>query len=925
MGPVQSLEKLGQSVWLDTIDRDLLTSGGLKRLVEQEGVRGVTTNPTIFEQALKHGTAYDAQVASLAERELAAAALFETLEVDDVAAAADVLRPVHEQTGGADGFVSIEVSPTQAFDTAGTIAEARRLWSRVDRPNVMVKVPGTAEGLPAIAQLIADGINVNITLLFSVAMYQRVIEAYLAGLERRVKGHEPIDRIHSVASFFVSRVDTEADKRLLAKAQAMADPAARAKIEGLLARAAVANAVLAYQAHLAAVASPRFHALEAKGATVQRPLWASTSTKNPKYSDTMYVDTLIGPDTVNTLPLATLRAFADHGKAERTIDRDVEGARRVLAQIEAAGVSLKDVTDFLVVDGVKKFSDSYHALLAALEAKRDGLLAQRPVRSSRRLRAFDAEIDALLAKDGADYVRALRARDAGLWAQDEPARREIAARLGWLDLPAGMAAHVADIQAFAEQVRAAGYGRVVLLGMGGSSLAPETFAGVFGPRPGWPALKVLDSTDPAYIAEVEREAPLDKTFFLVSSKSGTTLETSDLFEYFWLRTGGKAGAQFAAITDPGTPLAALAAERKLRRTFENPPDIGGRYSALSYFGLVPAALIGVDVGRVLERARAMAEACAAADAAAGNPGVRLAAAFAAGFLAGRDKVTIVTSAELASFGGWAEQLLAESTGKRGKGLVPVAGEPVGAPPVYGNDRLFVWLGLEGAADAAAQQSLAALEAAGHPVVRLALKDRFDLGAEFHRWEVATALAGAWLGVNPFDQPNVAESKANTDRVLRQLMDGQVPSAPAAVEAARAGDALAAWLGGIARGDYVAFLAYLRPSPEHDAALREMRQAIRDTLGVATTAAYGPRYLHSTGQLHKGGTPRGVFLALEADGGPAVPIPGEEYAFGMLETAQELGDLIALERRGRRVLRVRLGREGLRGLQQALAAALKTRA
>ncbi|HVO34114.1 MAG TPA: bifunctional transaldolase/phosoglucose isomerase [Gemmatimonadales bacterium] len=923
MGPIEKLLQLGQSVWLDTIDRDLLTSGALKRLVDEEGVRGVTTNPTIFEQALRHGSAYDASVASLAATELDAAALFETLEVADVAAAADVLRPVYEASGGADGFVSIEVSPIRAFDTAGTIAEARRLWYRVDRPNVMVKVPGTKEGLPAIEQLIADGVNVNITLLFAVAMYQRVIEAYFAGLERRVRAHEPLETVHSVASFFVSRVDTEADKRLLAAAQAAADPAARSRIEGLLAKAAIANAKLAYQAHLAAVGTPRWKALAAKGATVQRPLWASTSTKNPKYPDTMYVDELIGPDTVNTLPLATLRAFADHGKAERTIDRDVEGARRVIAEIEAAGVRLNDVTDFLVVDGVKKFSDSYHALLAALEAKRDRLLAERPAHSSRRLLAFDAEVDALLARDGARVVRALMARDPGLWSQDEAERKEIAERLGWLGLPAAMAPRVGEIQAFAEQVRAAGFTRVVLLGMGGSSLAPETIAKVFGPRPGWPTLTVLDSTDPTRIAAVERGAPLATTFFLVSSKSGTTLETSDLFEYFWQRTGGGAGGQFAAITDPGTPLAALAAERKLRRVFENPPDVGGRYSALSYFGLVPAALVGVDVAGVLGRARAMAEACAEAETVAANPGARLAAAFAAGFGAGRDKVTIVTSPELASFGAWAEQLLAESTGKRGRGLVPVAGEPLGAPAAYGNDRLFVALGLEGASDAGAQP-LAALEAAGHPVVRLALKDRLDLGAEFQRWEVATALAGAWLGINPFDQPNVAESKQNTDRVLRQLVEGQHPSVPAAVEPGQLGEALAAWAAGIARGDYVALLAYLPPSPEHDAALAAMRVALRDALGVATTAAYGPRYLHSTGQLHKGGTARAAFLALEADGGPQLSVPGTDYAFGTLELAQELGDLIALERRGRRVLRVRLGSGGLDEVRKALEQALKAR-
>jgi transaldolase/glucose-6-phosphate isomerase len=922
MRPIQILEKLGQSVWLDTIDRELLTSGGLQRLIEEEGVRGVTTNPTIFEQALKLGSAYDAEIASLADRAMDTAALFEALEVADVTAAADQLRPVHDMSEGADGFVSIEVSPPRAYDTAGTLVEARRLWSRVGRPNVMVKVPGTVQGLPAIEQLTADGVNVNITLLFSVEMYQRVIEAYLSGLERRIAAQEPIDHVHSVASFFVSRVDTEVDKQLQARIAAPGDPAEQRRLEALLARAAVANAKLAYQAYLQAFYAPRFRALLAKGATVQRPLWASTGTKNPKYPDTMYVDQLIGPDTVNTMPLATLRAFAEHGRAERTLDRDVEGAQQVLADLEAAGISIRQVTDLLVVEGVKKFGDSYNTLLAALDAKRKQLVAARAPRPSARLRAFDADVDGLLAKDGAAFVRRLAARDSGLWTAEEQARAEIADRLGWLDLPEKMAPRVGELVAFADEVRAAGYVRVVLLGMGGSSLAPETFSGVFGTQPGFPSLNVLDSTDPAFIATEERAAPLEQTFFLVSSKSGTTLETSDLFAYFWARTGGR-GAQFAAITDPGTPLAALAAERKLRRVFESPPDVGGRYSALSYFGLVPAALIGVDVGAVLERARGMARACLAKEP-AGNPGAQLGAAFAAAFRAGRDKVTIVTSPEVASFAAWAEQLLAESTGKRGKGLVPVAGEPLGAPAAYGNDRLFVSLELDGSRDHAAREPLAALEAAGHPVVRLVLRGRLELGAEFHRWEVATALAGAWLQINPFDQPNVAESKTNTDRVLRQLVAGVAPTAPAAVGPGQLAEALKGWLGGIARGDYVAMLAYLRPSPEHDAALTAMRAAIRDALGVATTAAYGPRYLHSTGQLHKGGAPTGVFIALEGDGGPDLRVPGEDYAFGTLETAQALGDLIALERRGRRVLRVRLGAGGLVEVRQALEAALRAR-
>ena len=923
MNRIQELEQLGQSVWLDTIDRELLASGGLRRLIADEGVRGVTTNPTIFEQAITHGAAYDAAIAGLAAVRQDSAAMFESLAVADVTEAADQLRAVHDASGGTDGFVSIEVAPTRAYDTAGTVAEGRRLWARVDRPNVMVKVPGTVEGLPAIEQLIADGVNVNVTLLFSVEMYRRVIDAFFAGLERRVQAREPVDRLRSVASFFVSRVDSEADKRLGERAAAARDPAERSRIETLLGRAAVANAQLAYEVFQTSVASPRFLALRDLKASVQRPLWASTSTKNPKYPDTMYVDRLIGPDTVNTMPLETLRAFADHGTAARTIDQNLEEARGLLADLERCGVSLRQVTDLLVVDGVKKFADSYHALLAALEVKRDQLIARGPVRASRRLAAFDDDLAGLLKREGADKTKRLFARDPALWSDDPAAQREIAQRLGWLDLPRTMASCVGELASFADEVRGAGYTRVVLLGMGGSSLAPETLGRVFGAKEGYPTLTVLDSTDPGFIAEVEHGSPLGATFFLVSSKSGTTLETSDLFAYFWERTGGR-GGQFAAITDPGTPLAKLARERGLRRVFENPPDIGGRYSALSYFGLVPAALLGIDLAALLERAARMAEACATARGAGDNPGAQLGAALAAGWIAGRDKVTIVTGSGLEAFGPWAEQLIAESTGKQGKGLVPVVGEPLAAPAAYGIDRLFVALQVEGVSDAPLSEALAALAGAGHPVVRLTLRDRLDLGAEFYRWEVATALAGSWLGINAFDQPNVAESKENTDRVLRQLVSGQAPSAPEAADPARLGEAVSRWLAGIGGSDYAALLAYLPPSVEYDAALTALRVAIRDALGVATTAAYGPRYLHSTGQLHKGGPQSGAFLAIEGGRGPELPVPGRAYTFGTLELAQGLGDLVALERRGRPVLRVRLGAGGLAAVEEAVTKALRSR-
>jgi transaldolase len=370
--PLGNLRRLGQSIWLDYIHRTMLASGDLKELIEGRGVRGVTSNPTIFEQAIGRGDAYDDDIARLAREGKDALAIYETLAIADIQAACDLFRPIHEMSGGNDGFVSIEVSPRLAHDTAGTLAEARRLWAAVDRPNVMIKIPGTDAGLPAVTQALAEGINVNITLLFAVAMYERVIGAYIAGLEQRRAAGGSVEGIRSVASFFVSRVDSEADKRL--EALAASGKANRAVAEGLRGKAAVANAKVAYAAYVRHFEGERFRRVMARGAAVQRPLWASTSTKNPAYRDTLYVDELIGPDTVNTMPPATLEAFAEHGTASRTIDAGLEEAERQLAAIASLGIRLADVTDFLVEDGVKKFADSFTSLLAAVDGKRTALV-----------------------------------------------------------------------------------------------------------------------------------------------------------------------------------------------------------------------------------------------------------------------------------------------------------------------------------------------------------------------------------------------------------------------------------------------------------------------------------------------------------------------------------------------------------------------
>jgi RpiB/LacA/LacB family sugar-phosphate isomerase len=527
----------------------------------------------------------------------------------------------------------------------------------------------------------------------------------------------------------------------------------------------------------------------------------------------------------------------------------------------------------------------------ALEAAEAGA-APRPA-----VETWPAVREALARLDRVDAVARIWKKDATLWAEASATRAAVAARLGWLDAPAAMRSRVPELAAFADEVRAEGIRDVVLLGMGGSSLAAEVLAASLPPPSGRPALTVLDSTDPGAVRRTRERLDPARTLFLVASKSGTTAEMAALYRFFRAeveRAVPAPGRHFAAITDPGTPLERLAVEAGFRRTFLNPPDVGGRFSALTLFGLVPGALVGADLGGLVDRAAAMAEACGPGGAAADNPAVRLGAALGALARSGLDKVTLVISEPVAALGAWLEQLLMESTGKQGQGLIVVDGEPVGPPAVYGGDRVFVAVSL--AHDPVVEAAVSPLEAAGHPVIRIALADRLDLGAEFFRWELATAVAGAVLGVNPFDEPDVAAAKEATQAALATYRErGRLPDWPA-----DGPDDLAAAVAAARPGEYVALLAFVTPEPATTAALTALRRLIRDRTRLATTAGYGPRYLHSTGQLHKGGPPTGIFALLAAEDVEDVPIPGERHGFATLKMAQALGDLATLRARQRRV-------------------------
>jgi transaldolase/glucose-6-phosphate isomerase len=919
--PLFELYEAGTSVWLDYISRSLMTSGELKRMIEEDAVVGMTSNPTIFEKAIGGSSDYDAGLKRLMNAGKSDEEIMLSLIVEDIQMAADVLKPVYEQTKHKDGYVSIEVLPRVAYDTKGTIAMAHDLFDRVGRPNIFVKIPATDEGLPAIEQCIADGININITLMFSVKVYEDVARAFIRGLHRRMKEGKPVD-IASVASFFVSRVDTAVDKLLEQKIAAAKDPAERERLQRLLGKAAVANAKMAYQSFLKIFNEPEFAELRRNGASVQRCLWASTGTKNPNYSDVMYVEELIGPDTVNTMPQQTMTAFKEHGEVRRSLLENVDGSRQVLRDLEAVGIDIEKVTYDLQVDGVKLFADSITKLLDEIANKKQRLKGGNVRAHEAQLGAIEGAVKSRLTQlEQAAVVRRIAEKDAGLWATNgSGGKEEIKNRLGWLQVADLMEERVSDLEGLRKELVAEGFSDCVVMGMGGSSLAPEVFRQTFGAPKGALNVHVLDTTDPAAIAALQASIDLKRTVFIVASKSGTTLETLSHYRYFWLQTGQQ-GRQFLAITDPGTTLADEGIRRAFRRVFLNPADIGGRYSALSYFGLVPAALGGVDLAGLLDRAATMVQACTGPGPVDENPGVWLGAVFAEAAKAGRDKVTIIAPPALHSFGVWAEQLIAESTGKEGKGLVPVADETLGAPPVYGSDRLFVRLALPG--DDPNAGRLEALSKAGHPVVTLKVGDPLGLGAEFFRWEYAIAVAGAILAINVFDQPNVQEAKDLTKKVLSE---GNPPTTGQGIrwagqQGATLEAAIQALLGQVRAGDYVALLAFIAPDTKYDSALNAIRLAIRDKYRVATTVGYGPRYLHSTGQLHKGGPNTGVFLQIVGDDPKDIPIPGERFSFGVLKQAQALGDFQALRNHGRRVLRVQLEdvAQGLVKIGQAVGA------
>ena len=866
MNPLHDLAATGQSIWYDDLRRGLIDSGDLASYLEEYAVTGVTSNPTIFEQAIAGSRDYDhAIMGALGEGVDDPERIFWRLAIRDVQDTADLLAPTYERTKGGDGFVSLELPPRLIDDAEGSIAFGKELARRVGRDNLMVKVPGTVAGAEVIEALTADGVNVNVTLLFSLDQWRRAAEAYLRGLEqRRAAGHH-LD-VASVASFFISRIDKAANPELP---------------DDLHNRVAVANAQLVLAAQGELVGSTRWRELAEQGARPQRLLWASTSAKDPRLDDTHYVRALAAPGTVNTMPEVTLFAFARDGQLGDVLRPDATAAAEVLGVAAEGGLDVAALGERLQHEGGEGFAASFDALLGCIQTKVAALTSRFEPTVANLGDIASQVADATVDLQRRDVTGRLWRRDHTAW-QDDPT--EVADRLGWLTSPGELADEVDDLEAFVKQVRADGITYALVVGMGGSSLFPLVAGQVLGDPERGIALHVLDSIDPAAIERTAQALPEGQTLVIASSKSGTTAETRTLLEWFWDRDPDP--SHYAVISDPGTPLAELGRERGFRAVFANRADIGGRYSALSHFGLVPAALAGADLGEVLRYAGRMLSACADCVPDDDHPALQLAGILAGAVGAGRDKLTLVVDPSLGSFGLWLEQLIAESTGKHGTGLLPVVGEPLVTADVYGDDRLFVSLG-------GPPTQLDPLAEAGHPTYHIPVAGPDHLGAEVLRWEIATALVGAALDINPFDQPDVEAAKQAAKQALEEGV-----TEPEVVD-------LDSVLTQVREGDYLAIQAYLDPADPQLDELEAARVVLRDRYRVATTLGVGPRYLHSTGQLHKGGPNTGVFVQVLSDDVHDLPIPGERFGFVTLKRAQAAGDLEALRARGRRAARVRL--------------------
>ena len=947
--PLWRLRDHGQSIWLSTLRRRLVDGGDLQHLIEARALSGIESDLEFLSGALSRGNEYGAPLRRLLDEGLDVDTIGEHLLAEEARAAAEVLTPLYEQSSGREGFVSINIVSGCTDDPQSMSAAIHRAAGLIERPNVMFKVPATDSGFAVVEAMTAEGYHIHVGPLFSVPSVRRAVEAFAGGLRRRTEAGGAAD-VTSAISFGVAPLDIAVDDLLGDLIRDSARDTSRE--ESLVGSIAVATAKVVCREQRELLHRKLGSEVAAPSSSLQRIIWTNTATKNPRFGEFHYIEDLVGPDSGLSLSRSSVEAFHRRGVVAATLGRSVDEATEILVELADVGIDLEDLGRRLEQRANDKLAAASDRFVSTVGRACAALGANKPTASRLTLgggrwwgavEEVPAELQPADVTDGlADLMPRLWAKDPSLWS-DEPQEQElIYNRLGWIDLIEPMSFESLPAGRLASRMVDGDIEDIVVLGMGGSSLCAEVFRNVFGIDNVW----VLASTVPSVVKRVAEHVDPARTLVVVSSKSGTTLETRMLADYFYALATPmleSPGERFVAVTDPGTPLEQAAHERNFQGLWLTPPDVGGRFSAFTHFGVLPMALMELDVGAILESAQRMAASCAAEVPVALNPAALLGVALHEGFRTGRDKLTFLCDEGLAPFAAWAEQLVAESLGKDGVGLVPIVGEPAGDPGDYGNDRLFVGMELGPEPDARLQRLLDQLEAE-HPVMRFHLDDRSEIGAELFRWELGTAVAGALMEINPFDEPDVQAGKRRTIEILEDAGAGSA-AAPAPVDAGKGwavfadlerdaelaarhrGEGLQSWLnahlGRAAVPDYVGLQVFLAADSETRDRLDDIRWILRDRLGVATSLGWGPGYLHSTGQLHKGGPDTGVFLLVTATDTEDLECPGFDYSFEQLARAQALGDLRALQERGRRVLRLHLDDpdQGLDKLAEALERAL----
>lgn len=958
---IGALHQLGQSIWLDGIRRSMIRNGELRQLVEEGSIHGAASNPLTIQAAIANSPDYDLAIAALeSEQDREAIALYRALAIQDARVVADIFRPLYHQSCRVDGYVSLAVSPYVANDAEQTLIAARKLWRAVDRPNLMVNIPATPTGISVIQKLVSEGINVGATLLFSVETYRQVARAYLRGLEIFADSGGNISQVAGTAAFSFNRIDTAID-RLILKHQKDDFKESDSKIillKSLEGQTAIANNRLAYQAYLEMCKSDRWQALFAKGAMPQRLLWASTGSRNSFYSDALYIEELVGDRTVHAVSLETLSDFRSSGeaRARHSLTEEIDVAEEIIACLPELMISFKAVADRLLEEAIERNQKAFDCLLGTIERKREATLGRALNRQVYSLPSgLYSEVQAgLIHWQSSGRVRQLWEKDATLWTG-----RDEDKWLGWLGMPEEQEMDALFFNKLSVDIQKADISAVVLLCTGASALCLEAIRHLCEGAENCIDLYVLDSIDPQQISGLKEKIDIAQTLFIESCKHGDAWETSLLKEYFFDQLEQaidyEASSRFVAITDPGSKLQRAAQQEGFRRLFLSSPNISDRYAALSTTGMVPAAYMGLDVASFTNAAERAMNACSAFVPATDNPGVILGLILGVAAKRGKNKLTLVISPGIERLGAWIEQLLASSTGKEGRGIIPIDQEPIGEPDAYGSDRTFVYIRLDTHPNESQDRLVAQLVEMNRPVVQIRMHSRHLLGQEFFRWEMAAVVAASVLGVHAFEQPDVAESAISAQQIVAAYeLTGELPPEVPLLEENGiklfTSEFHAAALRGIAgrecslscylqaqtqllrEGDYFALLAYLPMEDSYWRILQDIRRTVRDQLAarlthpkqVATYLGWGPRYLHAAGQVQKGGPNTGVFLQITCDDAVDISIPGKPYSFGVVKAAQARGDFQALLSRKRRALRVHIGADieaGLLALRSTLENAI----